>query len=117
MRNNPQLTKYDRDVLLNTLSDPNSLDKKETEIIIPDKDEKLDSGNPRGSLRLDCQGMVGDRSSMNFQIQFGRHNTGPNGSYANVILPGDYHIGCQRLKELFLDSLKHQKTIKVEKGS
>ncbi|CAF3715511.1 unnamed protein product [Rotaria sp. Silwood1] len=90
----------------------NSLDKKEKNIVVASKGEKRSRSH--GTLRLDCQGLV-DGGAMNLQIQYGRDNTGRSGSYANVILPSGYKIGKERLKALFLDSLRNQKTIKVIK--
>ncbi|CAF1471644.1 unnamed protein product [Adineta steineri] len=70
-----------------------SLDNKESEIVVPDRDEKFELGNPRGTLRLDCQDMVDDGSLMNLQIQYGRDKEGRNGSYANAILPSNHYLG------------------------
>ncbi|CAF4327852.1 unnamed protein product, partial [Adineta steineri] len=61
----------------------------------PDRGVKLGRGNPRGILRLDCQGMVGDRPSMNLQIQYRRDNGGRSGSYKNAILPGNHYLGLR----------------------
>ncbi|CAF0980412.1 unnamed protein product [Adineta steineri] len=72
-----------------------SLDNKELEIVAPDRGVKLGRGNPRGILRLDCQGMVGDRPSMNLQIQYRRDNGGRSGSYKNAILPGNHYLGLR----------------------
>ncbi|CAF4338705.1 unnamed protein product, partial [Adineta steineri] len=70
-----------------------SLDNKESEIVAPDRGVKLGRGNPCGIIRLDCQGMVGDRPSMNLQIQYRRDNGGRSGSYANAILPSNHYLG------------------------